>query len=138
MIICGKVIGVNLDKRTAIILVNRPSTCAHGCENCSSCEKVDTQITVYNRQNCQIGDIVEAEVSDKPPIGPLAAVYLFPILMLFLIYILATTVDIIYVTAVIILIGALATYLLLRFINKVFKDRVQGEIINLIKSEKST
>ena len=37
MIVRGKVIGINQQKGTVTILTGRPSSCAHNCENCSSC-----------------------------------------------------------------------------------------------------
>ena len=134
MIVRGKVIGINQQKGTVTILTGRPSSCAHGCENCSSCEKADTQIIVTSRRSCNIGDFVEAEVSDKPPIAALAVVYLFPIVMLFIIYIVASMVKAIWAISAIIIIGAIITYIVLKLINRAFKDRIQGEIINLIKN----
>ena len=138
MIIRGKVIGVNPEKSTVTILAGRPSACAHGCDNCASCDNANMQITVFSRQRCEIGDIVEAQVSDKPPMGALAAVYLFPVGMLFLIFILAYIIKAVWAISILAVVGAVSVYLILKLINKAFKDRVQGEIINLIKSEKST
>ncbi len=134
MIVRGKVIGVNPENSTVTVLAARPSACAHGCENCSSCQRADTQLTLRSRFSCSIGDIVEAEISDKPPLAALAAVYLFPILMLFIVGMVISAVEKLWAISVTILIGMLITYLVLRMINRAFKKRVQGEIINLIKN----
>ncbi len=137
MIVRGKIYSVNPDKETANILCIRPSACSHSCEDCSSCQTTSVSITVKNLRSYKIGDIVEAEVNNTPPWAALFAVYLFPVVMLLLLCILTFYVETIAFKAILAVVGTILVFVVLKVINKAFRGRIQGEIINLIKSEKS-
>ena len=138
MVVRGKIYSVNPDKETANMLCVRPSACSHGCENCNSCETTSTSITVRNPRMFGVGDIVEAEISNTPPWGALVVTYLFPVVMLFAVCILECFVETIAFKAILAVVGTILVFVVLKVVNKAFRGRIQGEIINLIKSEKST
>ncbi len=86
----AKVISVSGNQ--AIIEVRRKTACGHDCDNCHGCSSPDETIRVsaFNECNAKNGDDVIITSSSKQILGLAALLYIMPLVLMFLGYILST------------------------------------------------
>lgn len=75
---------------TAQVSVRRASACGHDCTSCGACGIMDKPLVVdaQNSIDAKIGDTVEIESESKKILYLASVVYLLPLLMFFVLYLL--------------------------------------------------
>lgn len=85
----AKIIAIHAEG-SAEIEVTRESACGHDCGSCAGCgmQAAPIRADAQNSIGAQVGDIVEIETETSKIITIAGIVYLFPLVLFFLVYIL--------------------------------------------------
>ncbi len=78
-----------IDENTAEISVVRASACGHDCESCGGCGMSSSQVVAeaVNSVGARVGDVVTVETDTTAVIGIAAVVYMLPLALFFIPYI---------------------------------------------------
>ena len=83
---------ISISGGTATIQINRGEKC-EGCHVCDAFGQNKMQLEAYNKANAKVGDLVEISIEPKQIIKGSLLVFIFPLVMMILGYIIGDTVS---------------------------------------------
>ena len=101
----------------AEIIVTRKSACSADCESCHGCAHPEEKVYIKakNLALAEIGDKVTVESSTSAILGWASLIYLFPILLMFVVYFMVNAIETVKITASVF--GLIAGFVICRFVS---------------------
>ena len=102
----------------AEILVIRKSACSADCDSCHGCAHPEAKVFIkaINKVNAEAGDKVMVESSTSSILGWASLIYLFPVILMFSLYFIVNSYEIVKITASIL--GLIAGFIICRLVSE--------------------
>lgn len=108
----------------AEIMVTRKSACSADCESCHGCAHPEEKVYIKakNIAQAEVGEQVVVESSTSAILGWASLIYLFPVFLMFLVYFVIDSLEIIRISASIV--GLMVGFIICRLISdRVLKNK---------------